>query len=104
MRRISYKEVVRDVKGVREEEENRWMVHKSEHDQRRKRNVNYFLLAFTTTFVYLLHKTTTKIRIDHNKIRINSITYKLVKKFCSFYIASFYLLKYAVTLGALRQT
>ena len=95
MRRISYKEVVRDVKGVRAEEENRWMVHKSEHDQRRKWNVNYFLLAITTT---------TKIRIDHNKIRINSITYKLVKKFCSFYIASFYLLKYAVTLGALRQT
>ena len=60
MRRISYKEVVRDVKGVREEEENRWMVHKSEHDQRRKRNVNYFLLAFTTRLQQKLESTTTK--------------------------------------------
>ena len=62
MSRISYKEVVRDVKGVREEKENRWMVHKSEHvlDQRRKRNVNYFLFAFPTRLQQKLESTTTK--------------------------------------------
>ena len=78
MRRFSYKEVVRDVKGViGKREENRWMVHKSEHDHRRRRNVNYFL------FQPPPQQNTTTIIFVHHKIHISNtnIAQKLVKKF-----------------------